>query len=93
MVNPALSRETIGIFEILDVLPNHIRHLRLETRELFESAVRNFLTEEYHIAAARFKEVLDLDMTDESAKLFYIEAMSRVEGRDNKSNVFTFDTK
>jgi len=93
MVNPALSRETIGIFEILDVLPDDIRKRRLETRELFESAVRNFLTEEYQIAAARFMEVMDLDPTDECAKLFYEEAKSRIEGRDNKSNVFTFDTK
>jgi len=93
MVNPASSRETIGIFEILDVLPDDIREKRLETRELFESAVRNFLTEEYHIAVTRFREVIDLDSTDESAKIFYEEAKARVEGGDNKSNVFTFDTK
>jgi class 3 adenylate cyclase len=93
MVNPALSRETIGIFEILDVLPDDIRKRRLETREFFESAVRNFLTEEYQTAAGRFMEVMNLDATDESARLFYEEAKSRVEGRDNKSNVFTFDTK
>jgi class 3 adenylate cyclase len=92
MVNPALSRETIGIFEILDVLPDNIRKQRLETREVFESAVRNFLTENYQIAAERFQEVMTSDPTDESAKLFYEETMTRIEGID-KRNVFSFDTK
>jgi class 3 adenylate cyclase len=92
MVNPALSRETIGIFEILDVLPDDIRKRRLETREVFESAVRNFLTENYHIAVERFQEVMASDPTDESAKLFYEKTMARLEGND-KRHVFTFDTK
>jgi hypothetical protein len=92
MVNPALSRETIGIFEILDVLPDDKRKRRLKSREVFESAVRNFLTEKYQIAAGRFKKVMDFDKTDESAKFFYEESMARVEGRD-KRNVFSFNTK
>ena len=39
LINPALSRETVGVFEILDVLPDDKRKARLENRELFESAV------------------------------------------------------
>jgi class 3 adenylate cyclase len=92
MVNPALSRETIGLFEILDVLPDDVRERRLKTREFFESAVRNFLTENYLIAAGRFKEVIDLDASDESAKLFYNETKAHIEGRDRRT-VFSFDTK
>jgi len=92
MVNPAGSREAIGIFEILDALPDDKRKRRLKSREVFESAVRNFLTENYRVAAARFKKVMEFDTTDESARLFYEEAMARVEGHD-KRNVFSFDTK
>ena len=92
MVNPAGSRETIGIFEILDALPGDARERRLKSREIFESAVQNFLTENYQIAAARFKEVVDSDTTDECAKIFYEKATAHVEGRD-RSNVFSFNTK
>jgi len=92
MVNPAGSRETIGIFEILDVLPDDARERRIKSREVFESAVRNFLTENYQIAAERFKEVMDSDTSDECAKLFYEEAVAHIQGRD-KSNVFSFNEK
>jgi len=92
MVNPAGSREAIGIFEILDVLPDDKRKRRLKTREVFESAVRNFLTENYQIAAARFKKIMDFDTTDECAKLFYEKTMACIIGHD-KHNVFSFDTK
>jgi class 3 adenylate cyclase len=92
MVNPAGSREAIGIFEILDVLPDDKRIRRLKTRKTFESAVRNFLTENYQIAAERFKKVLDFDTTDEAAKLFYEETKAHIEGHD-KRNVFSFDMK
>jgi len=92
MVNPALSRETIGIFEVLDVLPDDIRNRRLKTRKYFESAVRNFLTENYKTAAERFRKVMEFDKTDESAKLFYKEARARLEGHD-KRNVFSFNVK
>ena len=92
MVNPALSRETIGLFEILDVLPDDVRERKMKTREVFESAVRNFLTESYQIAASRFQEVIDSDPTDECAKYFYEETVARIEGIDNRS-VFSFDTK
>jgi len=92
MVNPAGSREVIGIFEILDVLPDDIQKRRLETRDVFESAVRNFLTQNYPVSVERFKEVTDSDPGDESAKLFYKEAKSRMEGRDNRT-VFSFDAK
>jgi len=92
LVNPAGSREAIGLFEILDALPGDARKRRLETREVFESAVRNFLTQNYKIAAERFKEVADADQTDECAKIFYKESVSRLEGRD-KRTVFSFDAK
>jgi class 3 adenylate cyclase len=92
MVNPALSRETIGLFEILDVLPDDVRDRKMKTREIFESAVRNFLTESYQIAASRFQEVIDSDPTDECAKYFYEVTMAHIEGVDRR-NVFSFDTK
>jgi len=92
MVNPAGSRETIGIFEVLDVLPDDVRKRRLKSRKVFESAVRNFLTEKYQVAAARFKKVIDFDATDQCAILFYKETMARIEGRD-KRKVFSFNTK
>jgi len=92
MVNPAGSREAVGLFEILDVLPDDARKRRLETRGLFESAVRNFLTQNYAVSVERFKEVTDADPSDEGAKLFYKEARARLEGRD-KRTVFSFDAK
>jgi len=92
LVNPAGSRETIGIFEVLDVLPDDIRKRRLKSREVFESAVRNFLTENYEVSAKRFKKVMDFDTTDECAKLFYKESMARIEGKD-KRKVFSFNVK
>jgi class 3 adenylate cyclase len=92
LINPALSRETVGIFEVLDVLPDNIKKLRLKTLKVFESGVRNFHTENYKLSAERFKKVMDFDPTDECAKLFYNEVMARVEGRDRRS-VFIFNTK
>jgi len=92
MVNLAGSRETVGIFEVLDVLPDDIRKRRRKSRKVFESAVRNFLTENYQLAAARFKKVMDFDTTDECAKLFYEETKAHIEGH-GKRNVFSFDTK
>jgi len=92
MVKPAFSNETIGIFEILDILPEGARKKRLETLELFESAVRNFHTENYQLAADRFREVMEHDTSDDCAALYYEETKLRVEGRV-KSNVFAFSTK
>ncbi|MDR0442677.1 MAG: adenylate/guanylate cyclase domain-containing protein, partial [Treponema sp.] len=92
MVNPAGSREANGIFEILDALPDDKRKKRLKSKEIFESAIRNFLTEKYQISAERFKKVMDFDATDECAKHFYHETMLRVEGRD-KRRVFSFNEK
>ena len=92
MVNPTLSRESIGIFEILDALPEDTRKWRLETRDIFESAVRNFLIENYQNALDRFKEVINMDSSDTSAKLFYEDAKAHIEGRD-KRNVFSFNEK
>jgi len=96
LVNPAGSRETIGIFEILDILPDDMRERKLKSREVFESAVRNFHTEKYQIAAERFKEVMDFDNTDECAKIFYEEAKKRTEGNERRSGIhciFSFNTK
>jgi len=92
MVNPAGSREAIGIFEVLDALPDDIKKKRLKSRALFESAVRNFLFEKYQTAATRFKKVMDFDPSDESARLFYEKTMERMEGND-KRTVFSFDIK
>jgi class 3 adenylate cyclase len=92
MVNPAGSRETIGIFEILNALPENKRLLRLKTRKVFESAVRNFHTENYRTAAERFKKVIDYDRTDECAKRHFEEAKAHIKGSD-RSGVFTFDSK
>jgi hypothetical protein len=91
-VNPAGSRESIGIFEILDVLRPDIRKKRLETRDMFESAVRNFHTEKYRTALNRFANVVKMDATDYNAKLYYLETKERVEGKD-KRNVFSFIKK
>jgi class 3 adenylate cyclase/ABC-type amino acid transport substrate-binding protein len=92
LVNPAGSRESIGIFEILNVLPFDIRKKRLETRDMFESAIRNFHTEKYRTALNRFANVVKMDATDYNAKLYYLEAKKRVEGKD-KRNVFSFNKK
>ncbi|MDR0496874.1 MAG: adenylate/guanylate cyclase domain-containing protein, partial [Treponema sp.] len=92
MVNPAGSREANGVFEILDVLPDNKLKRRLKSKEMFESAVRNFLTEKYQIAADRFKKVMDFDPDDECARLFYNKAMACVDGKE-KSSVFSFAEK
>jgi class 3 adenylate cyclase len=92
LVNPAGSREAIGISEILDVLPDDTRKRRLKTRKIFESAVRNFLTENYQTALERFKEVIDKDETDECARHYFEEASAHINGFE-KASVFTFNSK
>ena len=92
LVNPAGSRESIGIFEILDILPDDTRKKRLETRDMFESAIRNFHTEKYKTALVRFMNVIKMDKTDYNAKYNYLETKARVEGKD-KRNVFSFNKK
>jgi class 3 adenylate cyclase len=92
LVNPAGSREAIGIYEVLDVLPDDTRKRRLGTRKNFESAVRNFLTENYHTAVERFREVIYNDKTDECAAHYFEEANAHINGFE-KANVFTFNSK
>ena len=70
-----------------------MRKRRLKSREIFESAVRNFHTEKYRTAAGRFKKVVDFDTSDECARLFYEEAKLRVEGLADGPGVFSFNMK
>ncbi|MCL2070489.1 MAG: adenylate/guanylate cyclase domain-containing protein [Treponema sp.] len=92
LVKPALTNDIIGLYEILDALPDETRKKRMETRELFESGVRNFHTMDYKKAAHRFYEVAKKDNTDKCAILYFEEAKRHCKDSSLQS-VFVYDVK
>jgi class 3 adenylate cyclase/HAMP domain-containing protein len=58
MVRVAGVNRVIGVFDMLDALPDITRKRRLATREVFESGIRKYHTKEYEAAYERFKKVL-----------------------------------
>jgi class 3 adenylate cyclase len=92
LIQPAGTNEIIGVFEMLDALPEQIRERRTLTRELFESGIRKYHTKDYETARTRFEEITRSDPTDICAKRYLEETQKHISDPTLPS-VFVFDTK
>jgi class 3 adenylate cyclase len=84
--------EVVGVFDMLDALPEKVRRQRLATKRIFESGVRKFHTKEYEIARRRFEKVLSMDPSDACAANCLAETRRRI-GDPALPSVFLFDKK
>jgi len=64
MVQAAGVNEVVGIFDMLDALPDKDKQSRLATKDIFESGVRKYHMKDYDTAVQRFKEVVEADPHD-----------------------------
>ncbi|MCB1176873.1 MAG: response regulator, partial [Leptospiraceae bacterium] len=64
------KKESVGIIEILDGLPENTLELRLKTKPIFEEGQMFFEIGKYTDAKEKFKEVLKLDREDKAAESF-----------------------
>jgi class 3 adenylate cyclase/HAMP domain-containing protein len=62
---------SIGIFEILDGLPEDVRQAKIKTRPDFEKALRQFEKGQKEKATALFKEILEKNPNDSVARIYY----------------------
>jgi len=92
MVQAAGVNEVVGIFDILDALPERDRKYRLASKEIFESGVRKYHTKDYAAAVERFERVLDADPEDVCAAHHLLEAQKHLKD-PSLSSVFVFDKK
>jgi hypothetical protein len=91
-IQVAGTNEVIGVFDVLDALPEGMRKKRIGTKAVFESGIRCYHTKEYQKACAKFNEVLKFDGEDTCARLYAREAERRV--RDPRlPGVFIYDKK
>jgi class 3 adenylate cyclase/HAMP domain-containing protein len=92
MVQAAGTTEVIGVFDILDALPEGVRKRRLATKKVFESGVRKYHTKDYAAAYKRFELVVNADPSDICAANCLEETKKRLENPDLPS-VFAFTKK
>jgi len=92
MVQAAGVNEVVGIFDILDALPDRDRKFRLSTKAIFESGVRKYHTKDYAAAVQRFQKVLAADPEDVCAAHHLLEAQKHLKD-PGLSSVFVFDKK
>jgi len=92
MVQAAGVNEVVGIFDILDALPDRDRKFRLSTKAIFESGVRKYHTKDYAAAVQRFQRVLAADPEDVCAAHHLLEAQKHLKD-PGLSSVFVFDKK
>lgn len=60
----------IEIIEILDAEPDHIKNLKIETKPLFEKALKSFKEKNYRIASDYFKQILEINHEDKVVEYF-----------------------
>jgi class 3 adenylate cyclase len=92
MIQASGVNEVIGIFDVLDALPERIRKKRLATKQVFESGVRKYHTRDYAGALKRFEQVVAADPGDACAAICLTETKRRLENPKLPS-VFVFDKK
>jgi class 3 adenylate cyclase len=92
MIQASGVNEVIGVFDVLNALPERTRRLRLATRQVFESGIRKYHTKDYAGALQRFEKVVDADPSDECAAICLAETKKRLENPGLPS-VFVFDKK
>jgi hypothetical protein len=64
MVQVAGVNEVLGVYDVLDALPEDRKQKRLATRDFFESGIRKFHMKDYAEALLRFQKVLEDDPDD-----------------------------
>jgi class 3 adenylate cyclase/HAMP domain-containing protein len=92
LIQAAGVNEVVGVFDMLDALPPATREIRLETKEIFESGIRNYHMKEYEIACERFHRVVETDPTDKCAMNYFDVSRKRLKDPTLPS-VFTFSKK
>jgi class 3 adenylate cyclase/HAMP domain-containing protein len=92
MIQAAGVNEVIGLFDILDALPDNIREKRLKTKKVFESGIRKYHTKEYAAAYRRFAWVIKMDPNDVCAANCLAETKRRLKDPSLPS-VFIFSRK
>ncbi|MDR2094220.1 MAG: HAMP domain-containing protein [Treponema sp.] len=92
MIQAAGVNEVIGLFDVLDALPESIRKRRLATKKIFESGIRKYHTREYKTALMRFKQVVAADPYDVCAATCLAETKRHLMN-PNLPSVFIYDKK
>ncbi|GHV25299.1 hypothetical protein AGMMS4952_02710 [Spirochaetia bacterium] len=92
MVQAAGTTEVIGVFDMLDALPEGTCQRRIATKKVFESGVRKYHTKDYAAARKRFEMVVSADPGDICAQNCLAETKKRLEDPSLPS-VFAFDKK
>jgi class 3 adenylate cyclase len=92
MIQASGVNEVIGVFDVLDALPERTRKIRLATRQVFESGVRKYHTRDYENALQRFEKVVAADPGDACAAICLTKTKRRLENPKLPS-VFMFDKK
>jgi class 3 adenylate cyclase/HAMP domain-containing protein len=92
MIQASGVNEVIGVFDVLNALPERTRRVRLATRQVFESGVRKYHTRDYAGAQQRFEKVVAADPSDVCAAICLTETKKHIESPKLPS-VFVFDKK
>jgi class 3 adenylate cyclase len=92
MVQAAGVNEVIGLFDVLDALPDSTRKRRLATKKIFESGIRKYHIKEYKAALKRFERVVATDPGDICAATCLAETKKHLENPD-LPGVFIYDKK
>jgi adenylate cyclase len=92
LIQAAGVNEVVGVFDMLDAMPAHIREKRLATKEVFESGIRHYHMKEYKIACERFQRAVDANPDDKCAVNYLAVSRKRLQNPSLPS-VFTFDKK
>jgi class 3 adenylate cyclase/methyl-accepting chemotaxis protein len=92
MTQAAGVNTVVGLFDMLDALPLHVRERRLATKKVFESGIRKYHTRDYQRACERFQQVLKIDPSDACAARCLAETRLRLKN-PHLPSVFIFDKK
>jgi adenylate cyclase len=77
LIQAAGVNKVVGVFDMLDALPPAIREKRLETKEMFESGIRNYHMKKYKLASECFQKVIEADPDDKCAQNYLSVARNR----------------
>jgi two-component system, sensor histidine kinase ChiS len=64
------KKDSVGVIEVLDGLPENILELRLKTKPIYDAGQANYLQGNFSEAIKNFKEILIIDSSDKAAVLF-----------------------
>jgi class 3 adenylate cyclase/HAMP domain-containing protein len=92
MIQASGVNEVIGVFDVLNALPERTQRIRLATRQVFESGIRKYHTKDYPSALQRFEKVVSADPGDACAAICLTETKKRLEN-PRLPSVFVFDKK